>query len=361
MDAHAATDARWMRRALTLARRGWGQTAPNPLVGAVVVRDGVLVGEGYHAVLGGDHAEVVALRAAGEHARGATLYVTLEPCDHHGRTPPCTQAIVAAGVARVVYAVDDPHPVAGGGAARLRAQGIAVTAGVGADAAGELIAPFLHRFRSDRPFVTLKLATSIDGAIADASRAPGWLTGPAARRVVHRLRGGHDAIAVGSGTALADDPQLTVREGRPPRIAPRRVVFDRRGRLPASLRLVRTAAQVPTTVVTSPAGAAHLAPLEAAGVTLLAEPVLPEALRRLRADGIDSLLCEGGAGLAGALLGHGLVDRLVILQAPLLLGMSALSAFGAVPPRPLVDARRWRLCDAERLGDDLAMTYAPLD
>jgi len=349
-----------MRRALALARRGWGRTAPNPMVGAVLVRDGALVGSGYHAALGRDHAEVVALREAGALARGATLYVTLEPCNHHGRTPPCTDAILKAGVARVVYAVDDPHPVARGGASALHANGVEVTAGVEAEAARDLIAPFLHRFQSERPFVTLKLATSIDGAIAEASRAPGWLTGPEALREVHRLRAGHDAIAVGSGTALADDPALTVREWRRPRVAPRRVVFDRRGRLTTAARVVRTADQIPTLVVTSPEGARRLADVEASGVSLLVEPSLPEALQRLRADGIDSLLCEGGASLAGALLGHDLVDRLVIFQAPLFLGASALPAFGEVPSLPIAEARRWRLCDAHRLGDDVAMTYAPL-
>ncbi len=349
-----------MRLALALAPRGWGHTAPNPLVGAVVVRDGVLVGAGHHVALGADHAEVVALRAAGDLARGATLYVTLEPCNHHGRTPPCTEAIRAAGVARVVCAVDDPDPAARGGAAWLRAAGVAVTAGVESAAGRELIAPFLHRFTADRPFVTLKLATSIDGAIADAARAPGWLTGPAARHAVHRFRAGHDAIAVGSGTVLADDPRLTVRDSRPPRVAPRRIIFDRRGRLTAAAQVVQTAARVPTIVVTSATGAERLAALRDHGVSLLVEPSLPAALRRLRDDGIDSLLCEGGAGLAGALLEHGLVDRLVIFQAPLFLGGSALPAYGAVPSRPLAEARRWRLCAADRLDDDVVMTYAPL-
>lgn len=355
----AAADARHMRRALVLARRGWGRTAPNPLVGAVVVQGGVVVGEGHHAALGEAHAEVVALRAAGEAARGATLYVTLEPCDHHGRTPPCTAAILAAGIARVVYAVDDPHPVARGGAARLRAAGVQVDGGVEAEAARELNAAFLHRFASDRPFVTLKLATSIDGAIADRTRRPGWLTGAAAQRAVHTLRAAHDAIAVGSGTVLTDDPRLTVRGVRQPRLAPRRVIFDRRGRLPATAAVVRSAKRVPTQVVTSPLGAERLAPLERRGVRTLVAGDLPGALRLLREDGVDALLCEGGAGLAGALLGHGMVDRLVIFQAPVLLGQGALGAFAAVPGVALADALRWRIVRHERLGEDLMTTYAP--
>jgi diaminohydroxyphosphoribosylaminopyrimidine deaminase/5-amino-6-(5-phosphoribosylamino)uracil reductase len=359
MTARAQTDARHMRRALVLARRGWGRTAPNPMVGAVVVRDGIVVGEGYHAALGSPHAEVGALQAAGDAARGATLYVTLEPCVHFGRTPPCTDAIIAAGIARVVYAVDDPHPEAGGGGAVLRAAGVTVEGGVEADAARELNAHFLHRFRSDRTFVTLKLALSLDAAVADHTGVPGWFTGPAAVRAVHHLRAGHDAIAVGSGTALTDDPLLTVRGVRRPRVAPTRVVFDRRGRLDAGLRLVQSASRTPSIIVTSAAGALRLAPLESAGVRLLVAADLAEALRLLRADGVHSLLCEGGAELAGSLLGHGLVDRLVIFQAPLLLGQGALGAFGTVPGRALADALRWRIVAHERLGDDLATTFAP--
>jgi diaminohydroxyphosphoribosylaminopyrimidine deaminase/5-amino-6-(5-phosphoribosylamino)uracil reductase len=348
-----------MRRALVLARRGWGRTAPNPMVGAVVVRDGVVVGEGFHAALGEAHAEVMALRAAGARARGATLYVTLEPCAHHGRTPPCTDAVLAAGVTRVVCATDDPHPVAAGGGALLAARGVLVDRGVEAEAAHELNAAFFHRFASDRPFVTLKLATSIDGSIADLHHGAGWLTGPAAVRAVHRMRAGHDAVLVGSGTVLTDDPQLTVRGVRRPRVAPRRVILDRRGRVPATAAVVRSAGRTPTVVVTSPEGAPRLRAVEDAGVRLLTATSLPEALQLLRADGIDSVLCEGGAGVAGALLGHGLVDRLVIFQAPVLLGRNALPAFGSVPSLPLAESPRWRRLTATTYGDDLAVTYAP--
>jgi diaminohydroxyphosphoribosylaminopyrimidine deaminase/5-amino-6-(5-phosphoribosylamino)uracil reductase len=359
MTARAATDARFMRRALVLARRGWGRTAPNPMVGAVIVHDGAVVGEGFHAALGAPHAEVMALAVAGTAARGATVYVTLEPCAHTGRTPPCTAALIEAGVARVVYAIADPHPAASGGAALLRAAGVVVEQGVESAAASELCAPFLHRFRSSRPFITLKLATSIDGAIADNTGLPGWFTGPASVRAVHVLRAGHDAIAVGSGTALTDDPLLTVRGVRRPRVAPARVVFDRRGRLDARLRLVRSADRTPTIIVTSPAGAERLAPLESHGVRLIIAGDIVEGLERLREDGVDSLLCEGGAGLAGELLGHGLVDRLVIFQAPILLGQGALAAFGSVPGRALADASRWRVIAHEALGDDLVSTFVP--
>lgn len=228
-----------MRRALVLARRGWGRTAPNPLVGAVVVRDGVVVGEGYHAEYGGPHAEVMALAKAGERARGADVYVTLEPCAHHGKSPPCVDALIAAGVRRVVFAVPDPNPVAGGGAARLREAGIAVTGEVERVPAEELNAPFLFAHRgAARPWVTLKLAVSLEGALAPQDRSQRWLTGEAARKQVHHLRAGADAIAVGIGTVLADDPSLTVRMGRRPRVKPTRVVFDARARLPLTAKQI---------------------------------------------------------------------------------------------------------------------------
>jgi diaminohydroxyphosphoribosylaminopyrimidine deaminase / 5-amino-6-(5-phosphoribosylamino)uracil reductase len=234
-----------MRRAITLAEQGWGQTAPNPMVGAVVVREGAIVGEGWHTRYGEAHAEVEALRSAGERARGATMFVTLEPCNHHGRTPPCTEAILAAGIRRVVIAVADPNPVAAGGAERLREGGVDVAIGLGEKSARELNAAFFHSFAVDRPFVQLKLALSLDGAMADHTRHQGWLTGDQARMEVHRLRAGADAVAVGIGTALADDPLLTVRGFTPPRVPPVRVVFDTSARLPLTSRLVQTAREIP--------------------------------------------------------------------------------------------------------------------
>lgn len=348
-----------MRRALGLARRGWGQTAPNPLVGAVVVRAGQIVGRGWHARLGEAHAEVMALDEAGERARGADLYVTLEPCAHRGRTPPCSEAIIAAGVRRVVIAHADPNPAAAGGATRLRAAGILVTEGVEEEAAAELNAPFIFRHRvSDRPFVTLKLALSIDGALAGPDRAQRWLTGEASRRAVHRLRAQVDAVAVGINTALTDDPGLTVRSGKRPRVAPRRVVFDRAARLPLTSQLVRTARKVPVEVLTESPDAARMVALEEQGVAVHVAPDLRTHLQMLRARGVQHLLVEGGAVVAGSLLTSGVVDRLIIFRAPVLLGAGALPGFGtAVSPGE--ESERWKVVERKHFGDDLMTIYRP--
>ena len=357
-------DARWMRRALSLAARGAGQVSPNPLVGAVVVRDGTIIGEGWHVRFGEAHAEVNALRAAGDGARGATLYVTLEPCDHTGKTPPCTQAIVHAGVARVVYAVADPNPVATGGAQRLRNAGLSVTAGVLGSAVAEQNAAFLSSARGAlRPWITLKLAVSLDGAIADYTRKPDWITGPRARRAVHALRAANDAVAVGIGTALADDPALTVRHGPHPRVPPMRIVFDHHARLPLDSHLARTARETPLVLVVSPAPLDDAErerrdALETRGVTLLRSGTAAEALGALKVRGINSLLVEGGAGLASELVGTNLVDRLIIFQGSVILGGGALPAFAALPPQTVAEARRWRVIARRTLGDDTMTSYA---
>src|SRR5687767_12053373 len=250
-------DENLMRRALELAREGWGQTAPNPMVGAVVVRDGAVVGEGFHARFSEAHAEVAALRAAGERAKGATLYVSLEPCRHFGKTPPCTDAIRAAGIARVVAAIADPGAQSGGGAAVLREAGIDVTVGVLEPEARELNAAFFHAAESDMPWTTLKLAVSMEVAISDKRGSTSHLTGPETRAEVHRLRAGNDAIAVGVGTILADDPQLTVRDAAQPRVPLKRVIFDRHLRTPPGASVVRTAAEAPTTIVTLTTSSSH--------------------------------------------------------------------------------------------------------
>jgi diaminohydroxyphosphoribosylaminopyrimidine deaminase/5-amino-6-(5-phosphoribosylamino)uracil reductase len=329
------------------------------MVGAVVVRDEEIVGEGWHAEYGGPHAEVIALDAAGGRARGSTMYVTLEPCAHAGKTPPCADALVRAGVARVVCAVRDPNPVAAGGAQRLESAGIEVGFGIEEAEARELNAPFFHALISPRPFVTLKLATSIDGALADASGKSRWLTGASARRYVHRLRAGHDAIAVGVGTAIADDPSLTVRTGRPPRVPPARIVFDRRARLPLGSALVRTSRDVRTIVVVADPSSREARTLADAGVHLIASSTLADALPALRSLELRSLLVEGGAELAGALLAEALVDRMIIFQAPVVLGAGARSAFADAPPHALPDAPRWRVIERRAIGQDLMTAYAP--
>jgi len=348
-----------MRRALELSLRGRGQVSPNPMVGAVLVRDGEVVGEGWHAMLGGAHAETAALASAGERARGATLYVTLEPCVHHGRTPPCVDAIIAAGVARVVCAITDPTPEAAGGVARLREAGVEAACGLLAEDAAELNAAFLHGARSALPWVTLKLALSLDGAIADHTGRPAWLTGPRARQRVHEMRAANDGIAVGAGTALADDPQLTVRDTQRPRVAPARVIFDRQLTLPLESSLVRTARTVPVVVVAdNSSDSARRRALEGQGVAVVLADSHGDALRALRARGIGSLLVEGGARIAGSLLDAALVHRLVIFQAPVVLGAGALGGFAHVASRVADDAPRWRVVGRESLDDDLMTVYA---
>ncbi len=352
-----------MRRALALAERGWGRVAPNPLVGCVVVRDGTLVGEGWHAEYGRPHAEVEALRAAGEAARGATAYVTLEPCAHTGKTPPCTQALLAAGVARVVHAASDPNAQAAGGGDVLRRAGVEVVGGVEERAARDLCAPFLHLHSdagAERPWIALKLALSLDARVADRDRRSVWITGEEARSEVHCLRAGFDAVAVGIGTALADDPLLTVRGPVEPRVPPARVVLDRRLRLPADSRLVRSASDVPLVVVhAGDADAGRAGKLAAAGARLLEADDLPSALRALRTHGIGSVFFEGGAALASSLLAAGVVDRLYHFVAPLLLGPDGVSPFADVPSPPIAEARRWRRVDTRAFGADTLITLSP--
>ena len=357
--AYDEQDLAFMRRALGLAERGWGHVAPNPMVGAVVVKDGVVVGEGYHAEYGGPHAEVFALKEAGERARGATLYVTLEPCAHTGKTPPCTEAIRAAGVARVVAAVVDPNPTARGGAKKLRKAGVQVALGALEAEARELNHIYFHGAEFYRPFVTLKLAVSREGAIADGSRTPRWLTGDEARREVHRLRAGHDAIAVGLGTAIADDPRLTVREVPAPRKPPARVVFSRGGKLPAGSQLVATARDVPVILIAVRIDPEHRSALTAAGVSVLEVRDLNDGLLELASRGIRSVLLEGGARIAGAALRAGSVDRIVMFQTEAELGPDGLQAFAFTPADLVAPGPKWKILRQEKLGADVMTIYSP--
>jgi diaminohydroxyphosphoribosylaminopyrimidine deaminase/5-amino-6-(5-phosphoribosylamino)uracil reductase len=343
-----------MGRALDLAWRGWGQVSPNPLVGAVVLRGDRVVGEGWHARFGELHAETAALRDAGAAARGATVVVTLEPCNHQGKQPPCTEALLAAGVSRVVAAVRDPDPAAHGGAARLHEAGITVELGLREDEARIQNAAFFHRWKDPaRPFVALKLATTLDGRIADHTGRSRWISGNEARDYVHWLRAGFDAIGVGGQTARVDDASLTVRGAVEPRRAPARVVFTRHGELPESLTLVRTARELPTIVVTeSIRPSARLTSLTEAGVIVERASSLADALAALRARGIESLLVEGGGRLAGALLDQGLVDRYYWIQSPVWLGDSGIPGVSGLPGSTLVEAERWRVVDRRALGQD---------
>lgn len=347
-----------MRYAIeTLAPKGWGQTSPNPLVGALVTFEDEPVGAGYHARFGSPHAEVVALNNAGDRAKGATLYINLEPCNHHGKTPPCTEAIIAAGIARVVVAVRDPNPQASGGVEKLRAAGIMVDVGVCESAGRELNASFLNSFVSDRPWVTLKLAISLDGSIAPADRKSAMLTGKWSRTLVHRMRAANDAIAVGAATAAADDPLLTARHDPPPRVPPTRIVFDRSASLSSQSNLARTAREVPVLIVTGettqlPADLASL------GVQSLQSHDLGDALKKLKARGVNSLLVEGGAGLAASFLASAFVDRLVIFQAPIILGSGSLNAFSGIAAQLIDEAPRFRVIQSSPLGDDIMTTYA---
>jgi diaminohydroxyphosphoribosylaminopyrimidine deaminase/5-amino-6-(5-phosphoribosylamino)uracil reductase len=308
------------------------------MVGAVVVRDGEIVGEGAHESFGKEHAEINALRVAGKCARGGTLYVTLEPCNHFGKTGPCTEAIVAAGIDRVIVAAQDPNPEAGGGIGRLRAAGVVTDCGVCEGEARELNAAYFHSFVSDKPWVTLKLALSLDGAIADAALSGGFLSNAQSRCEVQRMRANVDAIAVGVDTVIIDNPTLTVRTTPPPRVTPLRLVFDRSGRLPPDRTIVQQQDVAPTLV--------------------LREPDMSVVLQQLHERGIRSILVEGGGGIAATLLNAGLVDRLVIFQTPVILGRGALNAFGGVAPAGTVGAARFPVVRRQEFGDDLMTIYA---
>lgn len=340
-----------------LAPRGWGQTSPNPLVGALVIIGDEKVGAGYHARFGDPHAEIMALNAAGVLARGATLYVNLEPCNHHGKTPPCTDAIIAAGIARVVVAVGDPNPRAAGGAEKLRAAGVTVDFGVHEADGRELNAAFLNSFTSDRPWVTLKLAISLDGSIAPADRTRAMLTNAMSCAFVQKMRAASDAIAVGAATAAADDPELTARYDPPPRVPPTRIVFDRSARLSSHSKLAQTSREVPTLLVT--AQTIELPrDLVSLGVESLPAHDLGDALRKLKMKGFNSLMVEGGAGLAASFLGAAFVDRLVIFQAPMILGTGSLNAFSGIAAQSVEGAPRFRVIRSATLEDDLMTTYA---
>ena len=348
-----------MRRALALAQQGWGQTAPNPMVGAVVVRDSVIVGEGYHARYGEAHAEIVALKAAGERARGSTVYVTLEPCNHFGKQPPCTEAILEARAKRVVIAAADPTALAGGGARHLADYGVQVDFSVEEVAALELNAPFFFAATNPtRPWVTLKLALSSDGKMNDPSGERRWISNELSREEVQRLRANVDAIAVGLGTVRADDPQLTARGSIRPRVQPLRVVFDRNAETPLESTLVRTAKETPTVVFAHRPPVTRLAALHNAGVDVFEAEDLPAALEALHGFEVQHLLVEGGARVAREFLRQNLVDRMIIFQSPVTLGPGALSPFDGPPGDFRETLSRLPVVRRAEFGEDVMSVYA---
>jgi diaminohydroxyphosphoribosylaminopyrimidine deaminase / 5-amino-6-(5-phosphoribosylamino)uracil reductase len=354
----------YMQRALMLAALGAGRVSPNPMVGAVVVREGRIVGEGFHQAVGGPHAEVHALEAAGPQARGATLYVTLEPCNHTGRTPPCTEKILAAGIGRVVSAMNDPNPeVAGGGHAFLRARGVEVLCGIGEAEARRLNESFIKFVRTRRPFVLLKLAATLDGRIATRTGDARWVTGPAARERVHRLRHALDAIMVGVGTVAADNPQLTARLPEGGGVDPVRIVLDTKLRMAGSARMLQQTSTAATYVVCGPpAGADDRRRLSAAGAHILEVPVngdgidLAVLMERLGAMGLTSLLIEGGARVAGSALRAGIVDKILFHYAPKILGGDdGRPMLRGAGPDAMQDALALSDVTVERLGEDIAV------
>jgi len=357
-------DLQYMQRALAAAEGGRGFVSPNPLVGCVIVKDGRIVGEGYHERYGGPHAEVNALRVAGAEARGATLYVTLEPCCHTGKTPPCTDAVLQAGVARVVMAVQDPNPrVAGGGQAKLRAAGVEVTVGVSETEARRLNEAFLHYIQTQRPFVTLKCAVTLDGKIATRTGASRWITGAEAREHVHRMRHAADALLVGSGTVLQDDPQLTTRLPGGGGVNPLRIVVDSTLCLPLSSQLASVQPDCRTLVATGErAPMDKQRQLENQGVEILRLPSyadgrvhLEALLTELGSRGIADLLVEGGATLSAALLQRRLVDKVVVFVAPKMIGGDGINVVAALGVDTMADALQLYGMTSQSVGVDVML------
>ncbi len=355
-----------MKAALGLARRGLGAVWPNPSVGCVLVRGGRVVGRGWTQPGGRPHAEAEALRRAGADARGATAYVSLEPCAHKGETPPCADALIAARIARAVVAAEDPDPrVRGRGVARLGEAGVEVTVGVCREAAERLNAGFFLRVAEGRPLITLKTASTLDGRIATHGGASRWITGEQARDRAHALRARHDAVMVGIGTALADDPRLDCRLPGLAHRSPVRVVLDSRMRLPMTGRLVRSARELPTWLVTLAGAVAKRREAYAeAGVEVIEAPAgadgaldLAAAVRALGGRGLTRVLVEGGARLAAGLLGRGLVDRLVWFRAPRLMGGDGLPVAAAFGVDDLAGTPTYRRVAVDEAGNDLMESY----
>lgn len=353
-------DQEMMRRAMALARKGWGRTWPNPLVGAVITRNEMVVAEGWHAGYGELHAETMALRQAGDAARGATLYVTLEPCNHQGRQPPCAPALIQAGIARVVIGMPDPNPTAQGGMRLLRQAGLKVDSGLLTAECRRENFRFVHHFSGDsRPFTAIKLAVSMDGRIADSRGHSRWISGASARAWVHHERAGFGAIGVGASTVLSDDPLLTVRGELQPGVAPTRVIFDRSGRISPRARIFLDIANVPVIVATESDRQDYLRDLLSVGARVLHTTTLDQALEQLSQAGVDSILIEGGGRLAGALLAQNLVSRIYQVQAPVWLGETGVPAWGNQLSTAIETAPRWCTVDRQTLDDDTLIVMEP--
>jgi len=359
-----------MQRALELAARALNSTDPNPRVGCVIAREGRIVGEGWHERAGEPHAEVAALRAAGPRAEGASVYVTLEPCSHYGRTPPCVEALRAAGVARVVYATADPNPqINGQGAAALRAAGLAVEGGLLEDAARELNAGFIKRMRRGQPFVRVKLAMSLDGRTALANGASRWISGEAARADVQHWRARSSAVVTGIGTVLADDPRLDVRlpqgELGGSSRQPLRVVLDAALRTPPAARLLSTGGEVLILTAAEALAGPRAAALTARGARIESLPasagrlLLSAVLQRLGALEINEALVEAGPTLAGELLAQALADELLLYVAPKLLGPAARPLVALPELKDLGDAPAFTLIESVQVGEDLRLRLRP--
>jgi diaminohydroxyphosphoribosylaminopyrimidine deaminase/5-amino-6-(5-phosphoribosylamino)uracil reductase len=362
-------DTEYMNIAIALAAKGRGQVSPNPMVGAVIVNNNEVVGQGYHRFAERKHAEIWALEEAGERARGATIYVNLEPCSHHGRTPPCADALIAAGIKRVVASIEDPNPqVAGQGLERLRKADMEVEIGSGAVESAILNEKFIKFQTTGRPFVHLKIAESLDGRIATHTRVSKWITGPEARQASQELRYEYDAILVGIGTALADDPELTIRLNRPRSRPLVRIVLDERLQLPATCKLARTAKETPVVVFTLTDDEAKTASLTSLGCTVIRTSAsgqkidLDAVMAELASRDITSLLVEGGSETNGRFIAERLIDKITVFIAPKIIGgRAALGSVGGDGCTSLSDSLQLYGLKHRMVGQDLEVTGYPLN
>lgn len=352
-------DRYYMMHALALAKRGVGKTSPNPMVGCIIVKDGAIIGEGWHAAVGQPHAEARALAAAGTRARGATAYVTLEPCNHHGRTPSCTEALLAAGVAEVVYALTDPNPVAAGGGASLREHSIRVRSNVCKEEAEKLNRFWLHTIKHNRPYIIAKFAMSLDGKIATTTGDSKWITGTEARARSHALRRRIDAIVVGADTVITDNPSLTAREGRKVIAEPLRIILDSTGRTPPEAAVYCGTTGRAIIATTKRASHTRLEHYSARGVKILileaeytGRPDISKLLGALKGHGVCSVIVEGGAQVLGSFFDAGLVDEVWAFIAPLIIGGEGKSPIAGKGAVMLHDALSLKEIQTEHLGHD---------